>query len=160
MRCGGLGGGLARLPRRGSVATLRGYTAGLHCGAQAAHEVCSGARWAAVRKWEGGHLDLRSPCAKRRTPPLPRTRTPRRPVRPDACPSVWGCSRSNRGRLRGTNTAVCVQRVQAFFVCHTCPLSATRGVESPRASCSGVMMLVSPGPEVVRMTPVRPELRA
>ena len=42
----------------------------------------------------------------------------------------------------------------------TWPESATMGVESPRASWSGVMMFVSPGPDVVSTTPTLPDARA
>ena len=42
----------------------------------------------------------------------------------------------------------------------TCPVKATIGIESIRASCSAVTRLVAAGPEVTRHTPTFPVVRA
>ena len=46
-----------------------------------------------------------------------------------------------------------------IIVVGTCPVKATRGMESMRASWSAVTRLVAAGPEVTRHTPVLPVVR-
>ena len=63
------------------------------------------------------------------------------------------------GRLMPTASASWNASVPSFGLA-TCPVIATSGVESMRASARAVRRLVAPGPEVPMHTPGRPVARA